>query len=238
MTQQDQTVGVDDFFDNIGGTGAPTQKLQEINDGVIGTIESQRVVDYIPFGKKDPEILDDGKVRKQLVVILATAQRNWAGLVQAPFIDRDDKSKGTRPPEEDDGRRAVYIPQYKNIHYAVKDAVVASGAYGGKNGPLRDGGKFGVKVVDLEDTNQGNLKKVHKAFYEAPAAAPASADFLGDAPASTPPAAAAPPADPWASPAPAAAAPPAAAPAAAAPPATDPWGTPAPAPGTPDGPPF
>lgn len=178
MNQQNQqTVGVDDFFDNIGGTGAPTALLSNINDGVIGVIESQRVVDYIPFGKKDPEVLDDGKVRKQLVVILNTDLRNWQGLKEAPLIDRDDKSKGTRPPEDDDGRRAVYIPQYKNIHYAVKDAVVASGAYGGKNGPLKDGARFGVKVVDLEDTGQGNPKKVHKAFYEAPAA---SAEFFGN----------------------------------------------------------
>lgn len=219
---QDQTVGVDDFFDNIGGTGAPTAKLQDINDGVVGVIESQRVVDYIPFGKKEPEILDNGKVRKQLVVILKTDLRNWAGLKEAPYLDRDDKSKGHRSPEEDDGRRAVYIPQFKNIHYAVKDAVVASGAYGGKNGPLKDGARFGVKVVDLEDTNQGNPKKVHKAMYEAPAA---SAAFFGDetkapeapapqAPAPQQSAPAAPAQDPWASSTPAA-------------PAGDPWAAPA-----------
>lgn len=177
MTQQNQqTVGVEDFFDNIGGTGAVTAKLQDIDDFVVGVIESQRVVDYVPFGKKDPEVLDDGKVRKQLVVILATELRNWQGVKEAPLIDRDDPGKGRKPADQDDGRRAVYVPQYKNIHYAVKDAVVASGAYNGKNGPLRDGAKFGVKVVDLEDTGQGNPKKVHKALYEAPAA---SAEFFG-----------------------------------------------------------
>lgn len=169
MTEQN-TVGVDDFFDNIGGAGAPTAKLSDINDGVIGVIESQRVVDYIPFGKDKPEVLDDGKVRKQLVVILKTDLRNWQGVKEAPLVDREDPSKGRKPGDQDDGRRAVYIPQFKNIHYAVKDAVVASGAYDGKNGPLKDGARFGVKVVDLEDTNQGNPKKVHKALYEPPSA--------------------------------------------------------------------
>jgi hypothetical protein len=215
------TVGVDDFFDNIGGTGAPTAWLSEIGHGVIGTIESQRTVDYIPFGKKDPEVLDDGRTRKQLVVILQTDQRNWDGVKEAPWVDREDHSKGRKPASEDDGRRAVYIPQFKNIHYAVKDAVVASGAKGG----LRDGARFGVKVVDLEDTNQGNPKKVHKALYEPPAASDA---FLGNqqqAPAQQA--------------APAAAPAPQAAPAAPAPaPSQDPWATPAAPAQSAGGPPF
>jgi hypothetical protein len=191
------TVGVDDFFDNIGGTGAPTAWLSEIGHGVIGTIESQRTVDYIPFGKKDPEVLDDGRTRKQLVVILQTDQRNWDGVKEAPWVDREDHSKG------------------------LKDAVVASGAKGG----LHDGARFGVKVVDLEDTNQGNPKKVHKALYEPPAASDA---FLGNqqqAPAQQA--------------APAAAPAPQAAPAAPAPaPSQDPWATPAAPAQSAGGPPF
>lgn len=221
----------DDFFDNLGGTGAVTALLSNIDDGVIGTIESQRTVDYIPFGKKDPEVLDDGSIRKQKVVILATDLRNWQGVKEAPLVDKDDPGKGRKPASDDDGRRAVYIPQFKNIHYAVRDAIVASGAKGG----LRDGGRFGVKVVDLEDTGQGNPKKVHKAFYEAPAAAD---DFLGNtqqaAPAQEPQHQAPPVATPpTPTPETTVSETPAAAPAAPAP-ATDPWTGQA----APSGPPF
>jgi hypothetical protein len=205
------TVGVDDFFDNIGGTGAPTAWLSEIGHGVIGTIESQRTVDYIPFGKKDPEVLDDGRTRKQLVVILQTDQRNWDGVKEAPWVDREDHSKGRKPASEDDGRRAVYVEPWTNIHAAVGKAV--KDANNGQAGPVKNGAKLGVKITGLKDTGKGNPLKLHAAFYEPPAvgseffnqtSAPESAPAAQEAPAAQPEApkteaapAAAAPTDPW-----------------------------------------
>lgn len=89
MTQNNEPT-VDGFFDNVGGgAGAPSAKLKDVNDFVQGTIESQRIVDYIPFGKTDPEVNKDGSVRKQLVVILQTELRGWQGVSKIPVVDRD-----------------------------------------------------------------------------------------------------------------------------------------------------
>lgn len=186
---------VDDFFDNVGGgVGAPTAKLKDVNDGVLGTIESQRVVDYVPFGKTDPERNKDGSIRKQLVVVLQTEQRNWAGVSKIPLVDRDNPNSGPKPPEEDDGKRAVYLPQWSNIQAAVAEAVRASNAYDGKNGPLRDGGRLGVKVIELKDTGKGNPLKIHAAMYEAPAASATFFNESADVPPTTTASTATPPA--------------------------------------------
>lgn len=170
MTQNNEPT-VDGFFDNVGGgAGAPSAKLKDVNDFVQGTIESQRIVDYIPFGKTDPEVNKDGSVRKQLVVILQTELRGWQGVSKIPVVDRDVplNQQVAKDPSEDDGRRAIYLPQWSNIQGAVAAAVRETN--GGKPGPLRDGGTLGVKVSNLKDTGKGNPLKEHAAVYTPPAA--------------------------------------------------------------------
>ena len=198
--------GVDDFFDNIGGAGAPSIKMSDVNDGVIGVIETQFRTEAKEFGT-DKVKLDrkTGEPVMQLVVILATNFRNWDRVAKVPLIDKDDKSKGTKDPSEDDGRRAVYIEPWTNLHAAVGKAI-QEGA--GAKGPLRDGGTLGVKITELRDTGKGNPLKIFAAQYTPPAAS--GGDFFGeektqggsgDASASAAaPAAAAPAAqqDPWA----------------------------------------
>ena len=50
-----------DFFDNAGGgSGAPTASLKQVGDYVTGQIVDMFKRDYIPFGKKEPELNDDG----------------------------------------------------------------------------------------------------------------------------------------------------------------------------------
>lgn len=168
--------GVDDFFDNIGGAGAPSIKLSALNDGVIGVIETQFKTEAKEFGT-DKVKLDrkTGEPVMQLVVILQTDLRDWARVAKIPLIDKDDRSKGTKPPSDDDGRRAVYIEPWTNLHAAVGKAIVEGT---GSKGPLRDGGTLGVKIVELRDTDKGNPLKVHAAQYTPPAAS--GGDFFGE----------------------------------------------------------
>ena len=205
-----------DFFDNTGGgVGAPTAVLKGVNDGVIGEVVEMFKRDYIPFGKNEPEADEsepDGK-RKQLVIILQTDLRNWQGVVRVPKVDYSDPNSPEKGPEEDDGRRAIYVPNRSNIQWAIGRAVTAAKA------KFEVGGRLGVKVVNLKDTGKGNPLKEHEAVYTPPQA---SDGFFGGQQEQAP-------AAPASQPAPAGpAAPPQQAPAPAATPAPasqDPWST-------------
>lgn len=218
-----------DFFDNIGsGAGSPTALLKNPGDFVHGEIVEMFKRDYIPFGKKDPEVDEseaDGK-RKQLVIVIQTTNRNWANVVKVPKVDPNDPNSAEKAPEEDDGKRSVYVPNRSNIQWAIGRAVSAAKA------KFEVGATLGVKIDKLTDTGKGNPLKEHEAVYtpraagdgffpqaetpatpaaQAPAPAPAAQPEPTPAPAAAP--AAAPAQDPWASSAP------------AAPAAGDPWGS-------------
>lgn len=211
--------GVDDFFENVGGGGPlPSAKLSNIDDFVVGEVLDQFKVEVKDFATGD--VVLDKKTKEpvmQLVVVLQTDHRNWENVAKVPLSDKDDKKSPPLDPSEDEGKRAVYIRPFTNIHAAVRDAIVASV---GKPQGIKTGAKFGVKVVDLEDTGKGNPKKVHKAMYEAPAAG--GEDFFGGgqqpAQAQAAPAAQAPAQQ--------------AAPAQSAPAGQDPWGAQRPAAGS------
>lgn len=220
-----------DFFDNAsGGSGAPTAVLKNVNDSVRGEIVEMFKRDYVPFGKTEPEKDEnesDGK-RKQLVVILQTDLRNWQGVTRVPKVDRADPNSAEKAPSEDDGKRAIYVPNRSNLQYAIGKAVTAAQA------KFSVGGTLAVRIFNLKDTGKGQPLKEHEARYAAPSAgseffgggqqaAPAQAAPAQEAPAPAAPAQqAAPAGDPWATSAPAA-------------PAGDPWATPA---GGQDQPPF
>jgi hypothetical protein len=205
-----------DFFDGIGGgSGAPTGVLKNVGDVVHGEIVEMFKRDYIPFGAKEPEKRADGSNKQQLVVILQTNDRNWANVVKVPKVDPADPQSPEKAPSEDDGKRAVYVPEGKNIQFAIGRAVQAAQA------KFEVGGTLGVKIFNLKPTDKGNALKEHQAVYTAK---PANADFFGGTPA---PAQSA----PAAAPAPEATPAPAAAPASSAP-AGDPWATSAPAGGS------
>ena len=218
-----------DFFDNVGGgSGAPGAVLKNVGDFVHGQILDMYKRDYVPFGKQEPEKREDGSNKQQLVIILQTENRNWANVSRIPVVDHTDPNSPAKPAEEDDGKRAVYVPEGKNIQFAIGRAAQAAGA------KPAVGGTLGVKIVNLKDTGKGNPLKEHEAVYQAPSASDA---FFAQAPAGPPaeqapaqqaaPAQAPAPAQPAPQAAPAAppAAAPAAAPAPAAPAQQDPWAT-------------
>jgi len=210
-----------DFFDGIGtGSGAPTAVLKNVGDVVHGEIVEMFKRDYVPFGKTEPEKDESGRTKQQLVVVLQTNERNWANVVKVPKVDPSDANSAEKPASDDDGKRAIYVPEGKNIQFAIGRAVAAAQA------KFEVGGTLGVKVFNLKPTDKGNPLKEHQAVYKAKPAPSAGDAFFGDAPASAPAQSA-----PAASPAPSA---PAAAPAAPAADPNDPWAT---TPGT-DEPPF
>lgn len=212
-----------DFFDNLGGGGAPGAKLKEINDWVQGTIVDSYKRDYIPFGKKDPEKNKDGVTnRQQLVVILQTEHRNWENVNKIPLVDHNDPSKGPKPPTEDDGRRAVFVTERSNLQYAVGDAITAARSQN-PAAKFDNGGFLQIKIFNLKPTENGSPMKEHTVRYTPPSAAGGFFPSQEAAPAA-PQAQAAPPVQQ----APAQPAAPAA-PQAPAAPAQDPWATPAPA---------
>ena len=210
------------FFDNVGGgSGAPSAKLKDINDGVIGEIVDQFMAPATEFatGKQKTDIKTGAPI-EQLVVILQTDLRNWQGVTRIPKVDKDDPNSAPKDPSEDDGKRAVYVEPWTNIHAAVGKAILEGT---GEKGPLRNGGRLGVKIHNLKDTGKGNPLKEHTAVYQAPAAG--GSDFFGETKTAGGPGDASVPAQQ---------APAQQAPAQQAP-AQDPWGAP---PAAPSGPPF
>lgn len=203
-----------DFFDGVGGgAGSPRPILKNPGDGVIGTIVEMFKRDYVPYeNRKSREPLrdDDGKPVQQLVIILQTDHRGWQNVHKVPRVDPQDEDSPEKDPSEDDGKRAIYVPQRKNIQFAIGRAVTAAGE------KPRVGGRLGVKIVDLKDTGQGEPMKEHEAVYYPPSAGDtffeqpqqAPAQQSAPAPQAPPqqaqqPAQAAPQQDPWAMQAPA-----------------------------------
>lgn len=156
---------VETFFDGSVRSGAPSVKLSQVNDGVIGEIVDQFMAEQKEFGsdevKKDKKT---GEVLQQLVVIVQTDLRNWDRVAKIPKVDPSDRNSADKAPSEDDGKRAIYIAPYTNIHSAVGKATAAKN--GGKPTALANGARLGLKVVKLEDVGKGNPKKVFEAFYE------------------------------------------------------------------------
>lgn len=155
---------VDTFFEKTAGTGAPSASLSVVDDYIDGEIVDQAIVDKKKFGSD--EIEKDsrtGENVKQLLVVLQTELRNWQGVSKVP-TNEDGSAKAA---SEDDGRRAVYVAPWTNIHSAVNDAIVAAT---GKKGPLLTGGRLGVKITELRNTGKGNPLKIHAARYVPPAA--------------------------------------------------------------------
>jgi hypothetical protein len=203
-----QNLNESNFFDNVGGSGAPSAKLQQPEDFVIGTVVEQFMTVATDFSTKKPKTdAKTGKEIEQLVIVLQTDQTNWAGVTKIPKVDKDDASSADKPASEDDGRRAVYVEPWTNIHAAIGKAV--KDANNGQAGPVRNGAKLGVKITGLKDTGKGNPLKLHAAHYEAPAAGAEFFNTTAEQPAQEAPApqpeapkteaapAAAAPTDPW-----------------------------------------
>lgn len=157
----DQTT---DFFDGIGGgSGAPSAVLANPGDYVHGEIVEMFKRPYVPYENRasgKPAKREDGSDVQQLVIILQTENRNWANVSKIPVVDPSDANSPEKDPSEDDGKRAVYVPEGKNIQFAIGRAVASVGK------PFEVGGTLGVKIDNLRDTGKGNPLKEHAAVYK------------------------------------------------------------------------
>jgi hypothetical protein len=170
------TSSTDSFFDDSVRSGAPSIKLSDVNDGVIGTIVDQFMVEKKKFASDEIEKdTKTGEPIQQLVVIVQTELKNWDRVAKVPLVDHNDKSKGEKPASEDDGKRAIYIAPYTNIHSAVGKATAVHN--GGRPTGLANGATFGLKITALEDVGKGNPKRVFAAHYQPPAA---GSEFFGE----------------------------------------------------------
>jgi hypothetical protein len=165
---QDNTEGW--FDDSEKRPGSASAKFKEVGDTVQGEIVDKYLIDYVKVGEKEPEKDNDGNVIKQLVLVLQTDHRNWDAVAKVP-TDKDSGKK--RPPEDDNGRRAVYFRKFTNIYAALGAAIRESGVENPSKHP-QVGGKAVVQFFKEEDTGKPSMLKHFRAKYTPPA--PASAD--------------------------------------------------------------
>jgi hypothetical protein len=150
---------------------------------VKGEVVDKYVVDYVPFGKKDPEIDErTGKPVQQLVVVLQTEIRNYEDHPKGKIPK--DQDGNPRSPESDNGRRAIYLRKGTNIYSALAKAVAATLPAGEKPGAHpKVGGTIGMQFFEDEDTGKGNPLKKFRGKYVPPAASAEGDSFFDDAPA-------------------------------------------------------
>jgi hypothetical protein len=173
----------DGFLDDGAREGANGARFDEVGDSVKGEIVDKFVIDYVPFGKKEPEIDErTGEPVKQLVVVLQTEYRNWEDFPKNKIPK--DADGVALPGDKDTGRRAIYARKGTNIYSALAKAVAAALPAGEKPGkhPLV-GGQIGMQFFEDEDTGKGNNLKKFRGKYVPPAAKAESDDFF-EAPAS------------------------------------------------------
>lgn len=164
----------DEFFEQAGGDFAPTLKFTldkgpegrtQVGGGVIGEILSMTKQQQTKYQSNPPEpiMAKDGVTPlMELKVVLQTELREWDKCAKVP---KDDEGKPLAP-SEDDGRRAIYVRGW--MTGAIGDAVEKAT---GKKGAPKVGGRLGVKLTELVETNKGNPYPKYEAVYEAPSGA-------------------------------------------------------------------
>lgn len=172
MTQE---TTADNFFDGVGGGGAPSYKFDGVNSGVRGLIVDQFLTTVTNMDNT-VKTYEDGRPIPQLNVTLKTELRNWQGVTKVPT---DPESQQEKPASEDEGLRRVYIKF--DMRRAVAVALQAA-----KEKSLRTGGELAIKVTGYKETGKGNPMPLYEARYKAPAAS--DGFFEGGQPAQAAPA--------------------------------------------------
>lgn len=150
-----------DANDLLMGGGAPSAKFPTIGTTVVGTITEKPEVQQVrDFSTGEPQFWSDGKPKQQIVVTLATEERD-------PQIS------------DDNGDRRVFIKGA--MVKAVREAVKRSGSRG-----LEVGGRLEVTYTG-DGERKGNLNppKLYSAVYTPPAAASVD-DVLNSEPSGPP----------------------------------------------------
>jgi hypothetical protein len=164
---------VDDFFDGVGETGAPSFKFTGVNSGIKGTVVDQYATVVTEPGKNGQpgkvKTYADGQPIPQLNVTLQTALRDWKGVNKVPT----DEDGNPLPAGEDTGLRRIYV-KYQ-MRKAVGAAVKANPGCKG----LATGGTLAVKQTGEQDTGQVNPLPIYEARY-APPVAEQHDEFWGD----------------------------------------------------------
>jgi hypothetical protein len=145
------TASVEDF---LAGGGPPSAKFPAIGTTVKGTVETAVVSQQTDFTTGQPKTWDDGGPMMQLVVTLATDERD---------AEYDD----------DDGKRRLFVKG--QMRTAVVEAIKQAGAKS-----IEPGGTLAVQYKgDGEAKRAGhNAPKQYVAQYKAPAAAAVDVDEL------------------------------------------------------------
>lgn len=149
------------------GGGVPSAKFETVGASARGTVDNITASQQTDFTTGELLTWPNGDPRMQVLVDLATEQRD-------PAV------------ADDDGRRRLYI-KGKNLTAAVREAVRKAGAKG-----LEVGGLLTVTYIgDGTQEKRGiNAPKLYEASYRPPDHAAAANAALGLAePAATPPAA-------------------------------------------------
>jgi hypothetical protein len=147
----------------FGGEGNAA-KFEELGDKVTGKITNCVMAQQTSMDDNTPLTWSDGRPRMQLVITLATDDRNG---------------------DDDDGARRVYA---KGGNYEVatgsgtsmKDAIASAVKASGKR-TLEEGGTLTVAYTgEGKRTNRGyNAPKLYKAKYEPPRASISEEDLFG-----------------------------------------------------------
>jgi len=157
--------------------GVASAKFDTHGDSLTGTISDTELRQQTDFDTGTPLVWDDGRPRMQLVVTLATDQRDASNA-------------------EDDGTRRLYVKS--KLQQAVSAAVRKAGAAG-----LEIGGKLTITYVGDDEPKRKGMQgaKLYTAEYASPAAnflaqpEPAAPAIPAQAPAPAAPVAQQPPAD-------------------------------------------
>jgi hypothetical protein len=168
QTTTPQAGSPDDFFDGVGGGGAPGFKFGGVNTGVKGTVLDQYRTFVTEPGSREPKKYPDGQPIPQLNVTLQTDLRNWDKVTKVPV---DPETQQPLDPSEDDGKRRLFIKY--DMRRAVAVAVKGVGERA-----LAEGGVLAVKQSGEKATGKANPLPLFEARYEAP---PKNADFLDGA---------------------------------------------------------
>lgn len=137
------TMSIDEANELLSGGSAPAVKFSEIGDKISGKILTAERTQQTDFTTGQPKFWDDGKPMWQIVVTLATDERD------------DDI-------EDDDGTRRVFVRGH--MLKAVQAAVRESGR------KLEIGGQLRIKHTGLGDPPKKGFHppKLFEARYEPP----------------------------------------------------------------------
>lgn len=150
----------EDFFDGVGGVGAPSFKFQGVGDSIVGTIVDQFATVVTDTSGNVKRYEKSGEVIPQLNITLQTELRNWDHVNKIPVDDQGNP----KMPGEDDGLRRIYVKY--DMRRAVGAALQAAKA---PAGGLQNGGKLAVLLSGGRPTGQPNDLPLYEARYQAPA---------------------------------------------------------------------